>query len=451
MSPITLGKTPSPPSSWCEEVRKRFSPVKPLGTGGFGSVWLANKKESVDDEEAEDNVAIKVVGHPHNQKISSFEKMSEAGYFQREVSILQEISHRRIVRCFQVIEDSTPNSSYAPYCMVLEYCRGPTLEKMINYGGCLGIYMAQEVSSQLVDVVSYLHSRAVIHRDIKPDNIIVRGATYCDEACWSDDIEGSDGAKSMKWSIKLIDFGFARPLRPEDVSDENKTITLKKNEPNDAFFGRSTVDNKLDDKSLHRAILNLSMSGGKYDDLSNSISRRTFLDLSAVGNRHFAAPEITKGVRIFKKRNKSKKTKEDQQPLSECVSDYGMIVDAFSTGATIRYMCTGVPPQESIEDFLRQKNSVFRSFGKKLKKAGKKMDDSNKRKKRYQSNNDLPPEAVRVILGLTHWDSKKRTTIRSARDYEWISCSYSMKSTEHTESECHGGKLDFLKCAMKHT
>ena len=260
----------------------------------------------------------------------------------------------------------------------------------------------------------------------------------------------------MCWNIKLIDFGIARPLRPSDINDE-KIVLKKKKEPAGDYFGRSTVDGQLDDRSIHKSnfgSLNLSNHSDK-SLLDKSISRVIVRDLSAVGNRNFAAPEVQKGIHLFKKsndtRNKNQKetTKSTIQPLSEYVSDYGMIVDAFSTGATIRHMCTGVPPQTSVEEFLQDKNSLLRVLGRKIKNKMQK-DDGNKHKKRpkqYRKNKDLPDEAVRLILGLTHWNEKKRTTVRSARDYEWITSSYSMKSSGRAQSN-QRAKLDFLKCAM---
>ena len=92
------------------------------------------------------------------------------------VEVLQEISHPFIVKLLQKIEvkaeqekESSPEAS--PYCMVLSYCRGPTLEQSLKHGGACGIYLAREISAQLIDAVSFLHGRGVIHRDIKPDNI----------------------------------------------------------------------------------------------------------------------------------------------------------------------------------------------------------------------------------------------------------------------------------------
>ena len=284
-------------------------------------------------------------------------------------------------------------------------------------------------------------------------NSVVTGATRADEACWSDDIEGCDAAKSNRWNIKLIDFGFARALGPEDIIDR-KSLEKKK-EPRNEFFGRSSVDSQLDDRSIHKSSfgLDLSSSGKQQEDLSNSLSRYKVRGLSAVGNRNFAAPEIKKGIRAS--RRFSKKKVEDaeqpaaQEPLSDYVSDYGMIVDAFSTGATIRYMVTGVPPHTSVDEFVQEKNSAINVLGRKIKKAVNKKY-ATKRKKRYRSNQDLPSQVVRLILGLTHWNEKKRTTIRSARDYEWVASSYSMKNAKDDDvSRITGGKLDFLKCATE--
>jgi len=434
------------PKSWPKTARDLFEPVRPLGKGGFGAVWLAEtKKSSTSTPPAEGNaekseyVAIKLVGHALTIPISKFEMFSEQGYFRREVEVLREISHPRIINLLQCIEEDkeeskedTPEAS--PYCLILEYCAGPTLEQLIKHGAALGFFMAREISSQLIDAVSYLHGRGVLHRDIKPDNIVIKGAMPSEEACWSDGKEGEDAARESRWNIKLIDFGFARPLHPDDIKNPEQFSTQQA-EPDDTHFGRSTIDGALVEKDENDPL-----------SISTSISRARILDMSAVGHRNYAAPEVLKGVRNFAFK---KKSAQNKQPLTECVSDYGMIADAYSVGSTIRYMVCGVPPEYSINDFLAEKNSLMNVISRKLKaKVGK---NKNKRKKNYRRTKNLPKEASRLVLGLTHWNEKKRTTIRSARNFQWIKGSFSMQNSQgrsESESNEHHGKINFLKCAL---
>jgi hypothetical protein len=111
-------------------------------------------------------------------------------------------------------------------------------------------------------------------------------------------------------------------------------------------------------------------------------------------------------------------------------------------------MLTGVPPDVAVNDFLSNKNSAMSKFGRSLKKSlGK---DKDKRKKRYKPTSALPREAAKVVLGLTHWNEVTRTTVRSARNYEWIKSSHTTKDEiSHPSSNDHHGKIDFLKCALE--
>ena len=78
------------------------------------------------------------------------------------------------------------------------------------------------------------------------------GVKLSDEASWSNGDDGEEAAKSMRWNIKLIDFGIARPLRPSDINDEQIALKKKK-EPARDYFGRSTVHNQLDNRSIHKS------------------------------------------------------------------------------------------------------------------------------------------------------------------------------------------------------
>ena len=59
--------------------------------------------------------------------------------------------------------------------MALSYSKGPTVESLLHHGGALSNVFGRVVVAQVVSALAYIHYRGVVHRDIKPDNIIVSG------------------------------------------------------------------------------------------------------------------------------------------------------------------------------------------------------------------------------------------------------------------------------------
>jgi nicotinic acid phosphoribosyltransferase len=161
--------------------------------------------------------------------------------------------------------------------------------------------------------------------------------------------------------------------------------------------------------------------------------------MSAVGNRFFAAPEVQRRVRDIKLSEHGK----PKNTLSNFVSDYGMVADAFSVGATIRYILTGVSPMENIDDVIwAQQNPVTKAsrwIGKKLSKS----KETKKRTKTFRKIKECPREAVKLVLGMTHGDQLQRTTVRAARMCPWID-----EVLESTENPALS-EMKFLKCATK--
>jgi beta-lactam-binding protein with PASTA domain len=152
-------------------VDNRYRLVRPLGNGGMAEVYLAH------DNILDRDVALKVM----STRYASDEEFVER--FKREAQSAAALSHPNIVSIFDrgASEDGT-------YYIAMEYLPGGTLKDRIMRKGALPPRTAAAVALQIAEALRAAHERGVIHRDIKPHNILIT--------------ESGD--------VKVTDFGIAR-------------------------------------------------------------------------------------------------------------------------------------------------------------------------------------------------------------------------------------------------
>jgi serine/threonine protein kinase len=129
----------------------KYRILSPLGSGGFGSVYLA------EDTWIDKKVAIKV---PHRQNL-------DFGELLREPRLLASLSHPNIVTVL------TAEKQDAVFFIVMEYVPGDTLEAVIERDGSLDLARALDYTCQICNAVDHAHSQGIIHRDLRPGNVLV--------------------------------------------------------------------------------------------------------------------------------------------------------------------------------------------------------------------------------------------------------------------------------------
>jgi serine/threonine-protein kinase len=155
---------------------------RPLGHGGMGSVWLAHRT----DGRFEGRVAVKLMN------LALVESLA-VERFRREGSLLARLTHPGIARLL----DAGVAPTRQPY-LVIEYIDGLPVDQYASREG-LSVPDRLGLVLQVLDALSHAHSNSVVHRDIKPNNILVT----------------PDG------TVKLLDFGIGKLLGQDEGGDES--------------------------------------------------------------------------------------------------------------------------------------------------------------------------------------------------------------------------------------
>ncbi|WP_051218498.1 serine/threonine-protein kinase [Nocardioides insulae] len=162
----------------------RYRLIREIGRGGMGAVWLGT------DEVLGRSVALK--------QLTPVEAGgATASRAQREAKLAARLNHRNIVAVFDLAEDDG-----LPW-LVMEYIEGPTLSGLVAERGPLSPDETARILAGVTDGLRAAHEAGVIHRDVKPSNILV----------------APDGR------VKLTDFGIARGVGNDMTLTQTGLVT----------------------------------------------------------------------------------------------------------------------------------------------------------------------------------------------------------------------------------
>jgi serine/threonine protein kinase len=167
-----------------QKISNRYEILKLLGEGGMANVYLA------EDNILERQVAVKVL----RGDLSTDDKFVRR--FQREALAASSLSHPNIVEVYDVGEDE------GNFFIVMEYVEGKNLKQLMKRRGNLTVSEVIDIMSQLTEGLSQAHDAYIIHRDIKPQNILIM----------------DNGL------VKITDFGIAMALNSSQLTQTNSVM-----------------------------------------------------------------------------------------------------------------------------------------------------------------------------------------------------------------------------------
>ena len=167
-----------------QKINDRYQIIKSIGEGGMANVYLAY------DTILDRDVAVKIL----RGDLSNDEKFVRR--FQREALNASSLSHPNIVEVYDVGDDN------GQYFIVMEYIDGKNLKDLLKKRGKLTLSEVVDIMSQISDGLSVAHDSYIIHRDIKPQNIMI--------------LENG--------LVKITDFGIAMAMNATQLTQTNSVM-----------------------------------------------------------------------------------------------------------------------------------------------------------------------------------------------------------------------------------
>lgn len=167
-----------------QKISDRYQIIKSIGEGGMANVYLAY------DTILDRNVAVKVL----RGDLATDEKFVRR--FQREALSASSLNHPNIVEVYDVGEDN------GQYYIVMEYIEGKHLKDLLKKRGHLTVTEVVDIMLQITDGMSIAHDSYIIHRDIKPQNIMI--------------LENG--------LVKITDFGIAMAMNATQLTQTNSVM-----------------------------------------------------------------------------------------------------------------------------------------------------------------------------------------------------------------------------------
>lgn len=199
-----------------EEIKQRYKNIREISRGSTSIVYIAF------DIKTEEKVIIKEFIYSQETIENELTYLEQLKRFKREIEIHLSLSHENIIQAREFYEQGTK------LYLILDHVPSRTLQELIEKNVYFDIFEIINIIRQIAESLQYIHDKGIIHRDIKPGNILITESKQ----------------------VKIIDFGCARKIYTENLTISRMLIgTINYMSP-EQLMGYKDIDGRADIFSL---------------------------------------------------------------------------------------------------------------------------------------------------------------------------------------------------------